>query len=77
MGIYSGEPAPFVFSNRVQTGGMSDNRAAAYPPAAPPGTGPRPVYRDNDYGTMENPLPPATGPSAGPAPEYTFDKRTV
>ena len=74
MGIYSSEPAPFVFSNKVQTGGMSDNRAAAYPPAAPPATGSGPA---NGYGTMENPLPPATGPYSGPSPEYTSVKPTV
>ena len=75
MGIYNNEPAPFVFSNKVQSGGMSDNRRAAYPTAVPPSTGPDPIYRDNDYGTMENPPnppPPPTGTSTEPAPKSTL-----
>jgi hypothetical protein len=71
MGIYNGEPAPFVFSKKVQTGGISDNMAATYPPVVPPATGPGPVYRDNDYGTMENPPPPPSQPSVEPAPKDT------
>jgi hypothetical protein len=74
MGIYSAEPAPFVFSDKVQTGGISDNRAATYPPAAPPATGSGPANGDR---TVENPLPPATGPFTGPSPEDASVKPTV